>query len=102
MCNENKIFLSPSQHYRQVQNLDDLDYLIKESELLTGAPGRRFHLRSHDQQVTIALEWDGYLIRNLNRGDPIKTIYLPRLLLPQAMLGYVLRTGRLFTRRLPG
>ncbi|MBB3122195.1 hypothetical protein [Pseudoduganella violacea] len=92
--------LRPSRCYQQVQNQDELDYLIKESELLTGGPGRKFHLRSQERQVTIALEWDGYLIGNLNRGDPIKRFYLPRRLLPLAMLGYVLRSGMLFTRRL--
>jgi hypothetical protein len=42
-----------------VTEVVDLEYLVKESELLTGLPGRAFQLRSGHQMLTYQVTFDG-------------------------------------------
>lgn len=100
MCKEMSIALRSDQHFIEVRGLNDLEYLVKESEIVTNQVGRTFHIRSHNRPVQIALEYGGFVIRNLGRGDVNRPIYLPRRLLMDALLGHALRSGMLFTRRL--
>jgi hypothetical protein len=102
MLKEMSIALRSDQRFIEVRGLNDLEYLVKESEIVTNQMGRTFHIRSQDRPVHISLEYGGFVIRNVDRADENRTIYLPRRLLMDALLGHALKSGLLFTRRLPG
>jgi len=102
MFKEMSIALRSDQCFIEVRGLSDLEYLVKESEIVTNQMGRTFHIRSQDRPVHISLEYGGFVIRNVDRADESRTIYLPRRLLMDALLGHALKSGMLFTRRLPG
>lgn len=102
MCEEIVIALRTDQHFVKVEAISDLEYLVKESEMLTRRPGRVFHIRSQDRPILIALECGGFVIRSLRPNVVCKTLFLPRRLLLDAMLGHALKSGMLFTRRLAG
>jgi hypothetical protein len=102
MCEEISIELCADQRYVQVCALSVLEYLVKESEIVTSRPGRMFHIRSQDRPVLISLESGGFAIRSMGCGDASRTMYLPRRLLLDALLGHALKNGMLFTRRLAG
>lgn len=99
---EMSIALRSDQRFIEVRGLNDLEYLVKESEIVTNQVGRMFHIRSQDRPVHISLEFGGFVVRNVGRGDVNRTIYLPRRLLMDALLGHALKSGMLFTRRLAG
>ena len=42
-----------------VTTVDNLEYLVKESEMLTGLPGREFQLRIGHQMLTYLVTFDG-------------------------------------------
>jgi hypothetical protein len=100
MCKEVSIALRSDNRFIEVRGLSDLEYLVKESEIVTNHVGRMFHIRSQDRPVHISLESGGFVIRNVVQGDATRAIYLPRRLLMDALLGHALKSGMLFTRRL--
>ena len=102
MFKEMSIALRSDHRFIEVRGLSDLEYLVKESEIVTNQVGRTFHIRSQDRPVQISLEYGGFVIRNVDRTNENRTIYLPRRLLMDALLGHALRSGMLFTQRLPG
>ncbi|WP_395401168.1 hypothetical protein ACHMW6_25915 [Pseudoduganella sp. UC29_106] len=102
MSEEISIALRSDQHYVQVHALSELEYLVKESEIVTGCQGRLFHIRSQDRPVRISLEFGGFVIRNMGRDTGSRAMYLPRRLMMDALIGHALRSGMLFTRRLAG
>ena len=102
MCEEIVIALRSDERFVEVRALSDLEYLVKESEIMTSTPGRMFHIRSQDRPVLISLESGGFVIRNVGQHDASRTIYLPRRLMLDALIGHALKSGMLFTRRLAG
>jgi hypothetical protein len=102
MCEEIVIALRSDKRFVTVRALSDLEYLVKESEIMTSMPGRMFHIRSEDRPVLIALEFGGFVIRNVGPDDASRTFYLPRRLMLDALIGHALKSGMLFTRRLAG
>lgn len=102
MCEEIVIALRSDERFVEVRALSDLEYLVKESEIVTSTPGRMFHIRSQDRPVLISLESGGFVIRNVGQHDASRTIYLPRRLMLDALIGHALKSGMLFTRRLAG
>ena len=100
MCEEIVIALRSDERFVEVRALSDLEYLVKESEIVTGCWGRLFHIRSQDRPVWISLEFGGFVIRNMGRDDASREMYLPRRLMMDAVIGHALRSGMLFTRRL--
>lgn len=102
MCEEIVIALRSDERFVQVRALSDLEYLVKESEIMTATHGRMFHIRSQDRPVLISLELGGFVIRNVGPDDANRTFYLPRRLMLDALIGHALKSGMLFTRRLAG
>lgn len=100
MFEEMSIALRLDQRFIEVRGLSELEYLVKESEIVTNQVGRMFHIRSQDRPVHIALESGGFVIRTVDRCDDNHAVYLPRRLLMDALLGHALKSGLLFTRRL--
>ena len=56
MFEEMSIALRSDHSFIEVRGLSDLEYLVKESEIVTNQAGRMFHIRSQDRPVYIALE----------------------------------------------
>jgi len=102
MFKEMSIALRSDQRFIEVRGLSDLEYLVKESEIMTSTPGRMFHIRSQDRPVLISLEFGGFVIRNVGPDDASRTFYLPRRLMLDALIGHALKSGMLFTRHLAG
>ena len=77
----------------------DIEYLIKESEVITGAPGRTFVIWGADR-IVYRVRWHpvGCQIKRLDdSGEPTSTVYLLHSELPTHVLGEALRAGQLFT-----
>jgi hypothetical protein len=102
MFEEMSLALRADQRFIEVRGLSELEYLVKESEIVTNQAGRTFHIRSQDRTVHIALESGGFVIRSIDRCDECRAIYLPRRLMMDALLGHALRSGMLFTQRVDG
>ena len=53
-----------------VRSLNDLDWFVKESEIITGNPGREFVVAGADQPTfRIQLDHIGYQIARVDRGE---------------------------------
>jgi hypothetical protein len=77
----------------------DLEYLVKESEVITGKPGRKFVIAGADR-LTYRVQWqpNGYSVECLDEADkPICTMYLRPQEFHAHSLGSALRGGFLFT-----
>lgn len=73
--------------------------LIKESEVLTGQPGRAFVIASADRLAyQVRLHPDGYEIERLDdQGQRLSQDYVPAHALAEHSLGCALRSGQLYT-----
>ncbi len=77
----------------------EIEYLVKESEIVTGKPGRKFIIAGADR-LAYLIQWHsiGYQIQRLDTADkPIYTLTLPSDALPLHQLGQALQVGQLFT-----
>lgn len=82
-----------------VRATEDIEFLVKESEIITGRFGRKFVIASADRLVYL-IQWhrDAYQVQRLDdQGNPVCTLTM----LPDAFeahsLGEALRAGQLFT-----
>jgi hypothetical protein len=92
-------------HHRQqsdrlfpVQAPEEIEYLVKESEILTGQPGRTFVISSADRLV-YRIQWHpiGYQVQRLNAaGNPICTLNMVAEEFQSHSLGEAMRAGQLF------
>lgn len=83
----------------QVKTPTDIMYLVKESEVITGRPGRKFVVFGAER-LAYRIQWhpNGYRVQRLDKADnPTCTMSL----LPEHFdahgLGEALRRGQLFT-----
>src|SRR5689334_15840617 len=86
----------------QVRSLDDIEYLVKESEVATGKPGRQFVVGGPDR-IAYRIHWspNGYQVQRLDAADnPIDTLSLDPEMLRYHRLGVAMRDGLLFTQML--
>src|ERR1700676_1803251 len=83
----------------QVCTPADIEYLVKESEVVTGNPGRKFVIFGADRLVyRIAWHPNGYHVECLDESDkPTSTMYLLPAQFSAHGLGEALSRGRLFT-----
>ena len=84
-----------------VRTLNDLDWLVKESELMTGEPGREFVVAGADRPAFhVRLEYGGYQIRRTDHdtGAMPHPASVPDLL--NHMLGNAIACGLLYTTAL--
>lgn len=83
----------------QVRTPADIEYLVKESEVVTGHPGRKFVIHGADRLAyRIAWHPNGYQVERLNESDkPTSTMYLLPAQFNAHGLGEALSRGQLFT-----
>ena len=77
----------------------DIEYLVKESEVITGHPGRKFVISGADRLVYL-IHWHpiGYKIQRLDAAEnPICTLDMLAGEFQVHSLGEALRAGQLFT-----
>lgn len=86
----------------QVRDAGDLEALVKESEVVSGRPGRLFVIEGACREVyRIACEPYGYWVERIGEeSNPACSGYLYPEQLGGHSLGNALREGRLFTRLL--
>jgi len=77
----------------------DIEYLVKESEVVTGNPGRKFVIFGADRLVyRIAWHSNGYHVDRLDESDnTTSTMYLLPAQFSAHGLGEALSRGQLFT-----
>lgn len=69
------------QHLVPVRNLDHLDWLVKESEMLTGTSGREFVVAGADRPAfLVQIDHAGYAIARIDDGAPgrVRSPFWPR------------------------
>jgi len=83
----------------QVRTPADIEYLVKESEVVTGHPGRKFVIYGADRLAyRIAWHPNGYYVERLDERDkPTSTMYLLPAQFSAHGLGEALSRGQLFT-----
>jgi len=93
---------APFRDLLPVRSLNDLDWFVKESEIITGNPGREFVVAdAYRPTFRIHLDHVGYQIARVARGDQAATpvcATAPELV--QHVLGDALTRGQLFTTAL--
>lgn len=95
---------TPQQFGQQiaVTKVPDLEYLVKESELITGRPGRVFHLRSGTRMLSYQVTFDGRAFRIVGSsldGLPLNLSLAAREL-EQSEFGVAMKEYRLFCHAL--
>ena len=83
----------------RVASPEDLEYLVKESEVTTGRPGRKFVVAGADR-LCYQVQWHptGFTVQFLDeRGAPACTMFMLREQFDEHCLGEALRAGQLFT-----
>jgi len=84
-----------------VNACEDIEFLVKESEVITGRRGRKFVISGADQLVYL-IQWspDGYKVQRLdNKGNATSTLYVQPEELGSHSLGEALRAGQLYTHQ---
>lgn len=83
----------------QVCTSADIEYLVKESEVVTGNPGRKFVIYRADRPIyRIAWHPNGYHVERLDESDSTtNTMYLLPAQFSAHGLGEALSRGQLFT-----
>jgi len=77
----------------------DIEYLVKESEVVTGNPGRKFVIYGADR-LAYRIAWcpNGYHVERLDEsGKPTSRMYLLPAQFSAHGLGEALSRGQLFT-----
>lgn len=86
-----------------VRALDDIEYLVKESEVLTGQAGRSFVIAGADRLI-YRVHWHplGFKIERLDaRGEVLDSRYLLPWEFEHHSLAQALACGQLFTASVP-
>lgn len=82
-----------------VQAPEEIEYLVKESEIVTGKPGRTFVIASADR-LFYRIQWHpiGYQVQRLNTaGTTVCTLNMAPGEFQLHGLGEAMRVGQLFT-----
>ena len=92
---------APLRDLLPVRSLNDLDWFVKESEIITGNPGREFVVAGADRPTfRIHLDHVGYQIARVDRGDQAALVCATAPELVQHVLVDALARGQLFTTAL--
>jgi hypothetical protein len=94
------VMSTPQQFGRRiaVRSVQDLEYLIKEREMLTGQPGRALEFRCGHQMFTYQVTFDGVafsIARMPPAGSPVK-FTMPAREVEQSQFGIAMTEYRLF------
>jgi hypothetical protein len=86
---------------QKVQSLSDLDWLIKESEIVTGSPGRDFVVLGADRPAFhVRLDLGGYCINRIDHTAESQAWHTKAPALAQETLGEAIAVGLLFTAQI--
>ena len=90
------------RNLRLVRSLNDLDWLVKESEIITGNPGREFIVAGADHPTfRVHLVHRGYQIARLGLGEEAATdVCATAAELVDHAVGDALVRGQLYTSAL--
>ena len=91
--------LNPSEVLLPVRALDDIEYLVKESEVVTGQAGRAFVIVGADRLI-YRVHWHplGFKVERLDvHGDILDSRHLLPSSFEQHGLAQALACGQLFT-----
>ena len=83
----------------QVRTPADIEYLVKESEVVTGKPGRKFVIGGADR-VVYRIQWSpsGYHVQRLDEaGNATSAMYVQPESFAEHSVGNAMREGYLFT-----
>ena len=83
----------------RVSGAAEIEYLVKESEVLTGRPGRHFVIAGADRLI-YCIHWHpvGCKVQRLDdAGDIINTQFVLHVELQAHSLGDAIRAGQLYT-----
>lgn len=101
MDRQTAIRSTPLRDLLPVRSLNDLDWFVKESEIITGTPGREFVVAGADRPTfRIHLDHDGYQIARVDLGEQTAPVCATAPELAQHALGDALAHGQLFTTAL--
>lgn len=90
---------APTAPWIRIHGLAEIEFLIKESEVLTGLPGRVFTIRSADV-LAYRVHWrPGVLLveRLAASGEVIDSRLMPPQYFAQHSLAHALQAGQLYT-----
>lgn len=89
--------------YINVWNALDIAHLVKESEVLTGQPGRKFFICGAERLIyRIQSDPNGYRVQRLDESEnPLSEELMQSDQILEHSLCYALREGCLFTPVLP-
>ncbi len=91
----------PMQRLLPVRSLDELEHLVKESEVLTGAPGRTFVVAGADRPAyQVHADVAGFQIARLDGAMPHEVLATARELAGHP-IGSAMACGLLYTEPLP-
>ena len=83
----------------RVHSVSDIEYLVKESEVITGQPGRKFVIFGAER-LAYRIQWhpSGYRVQRLDQSDnPTSNLYMLPEMFEKHCVGEALREGCLFT-----
>ncbi|AKJ30132.1 hypothetical protein [Caldimonas brevitalea] len=88
----------PSPGITPVCSADEIDYLLCESEMLTGLPGRKFIIAGADRlSYRIRALPRGYLVQRLDDTDqPVWTVSMRWFEITSHFIGDAMFSGQLF------
>ena len=91
----------PMQRLLPVRSLDEFEHLVKESEVLTGAPGRAFVVAGADRPAyQVHADVAGFQIARLDGAMPQEVLATARELVSHP-IGSAMACGLLYTEPLP-
>ena len=91
----------PMQRLLPVRSLDEVEHLVKESEVLTGAPGRTFVVAGADRPAyQVHADVAGFQIARLDGAMPHEVLATARELASHP-IGSAMACGLLYTEPLP-
>ena len=91
----------PMQQLLPVRSLDEFEHLVKESEVLTGAPGRTFVVAGADRPAyQVHADVAGFQIARLDGAMPYEVLATARELASHP-IGSAMACGLLYTEPLP-
>ncbi len=87
-----------------VRNVVDMEFLVKESEVITGRPGRKFIICGADRiTYRVQSNLSGYEVHRLDEaGNSMCAEHMLPEMISMHNLGEAMREGCLFTSLLPG
>lgn len=89
----------PCARFCRVQDIDDLTFRIKESEIVVGQPGRVFYLGQELRSIRLSLVPGGFQVEPQRHRPERRAMFLTLNDLLSGRVGLAIDHGGLFSRR---